>query len=90
MNVLYSINSIIARRRYVFRYRIKITFDNGEQNLADFSKWLEGEVFEFLKDKTYFLEIFVDGQAIACSDGAHLAPETLYLESERDLSCNRP
>jgi hypothetical protein len=58
LNILYSINSIIARRRYVFIYIIKITFDNGEQKIADFSKWLKGEVFEFLKDKTYFLEIF--------------------------------
>jgi len=86
LNVLYSINSIIARRTYVFRYRIKITFDNGEQKIADFSKWLKGEVFEPLKDQTYFWKFFVGGWTIASSNGADIAPETLYLESEPVLS----
>ncbi len=86
MNVLYSINSIIARRRYVFRYRIKITFDNGEQKIADFSKWLKGEVFKHLKNKLIFGSFFVDGQIIALCNDADLAPETLYLESEPVLS----
>ncbi|MDQ3751199.1 MAG: DUF2442 domain-containing protein [Acidobacteriota bacterium] len=54
--------------------------------MADFSKWLKGEVFEPLKVQTYFWKFFVGGLTIACSIGADVAPETLYLESEPVLS----
>ncbi|MCY7376370.1 MAG: DUF2442 domain-containing protein [Pyrinomonadaceae bacterium] len=73
---------VVIDAKYVSDYKIKITFDNGEQKIADFSKWLEGEVFEPLKDKNYFRKFFVDGWTIAWSNGADIAPETLYLESE--------
>lgn len=71
---------IVIAAKYVSDYRIKITFDNGEQKIADFSKWLKGEVFEPLKDKSYFQKFFIDGWTIAWSNGADIAPETLYLE----------
>lgn len=73
---------IVIDAKYVSGYKIKVTFDNGEQKIADFSKWLKGEVFEPLKDKNYFRKFFVDGWTIAWSNGADIAPETLYLESE--------
>lgn len=73
---------IVIDAKYVSDYRIEVTFDNGEQKIADFSKWLKGEVFEPLKDKNYFQKFFVDGWTIAWSNGADIAPETLYLESE--------
>ncbi len=73
---------IVVDAKYISDYKIKITFDNGEQKTADFSKWLKGEVFEPLKDQSYFRKFFVDGWTIAWSNGADIAPETLYLESE--------
>ncbi len=72
---------IVIDAKYVSDYKIKITFDNGEQKIADFSKWLKGEVFEPLKDKNYFRKFFVDGWTISWSNGADIAPETLYHES---------
>ena len=72
---------IVIDAKYVSDYKIKITFDNGEQKIADFSKWLKGEVFEPLKDINYFRKFFVDGWTISWSNGADIAPETLYLES---------
>ena len=54
------------------------------------SKWLKGEVFKHLKNKLIFGSFFVDGQIIALCNDADIAPETLYLESEPVLSCNRP
>ncbi len=57
--MFFTPNFIIARSKYVFRYKVKITFDNGEQTIADFSQWLKGEVFEPLKDKTYFLKFLL-------------------------------
>lgn len=73
---------IVIDAKYVSDYKIKITFDNGEQKIADFSKWLKGEVFEPLKDLEVFRKFFVDGWTIAWSNGADIAPETLYLESK--------
>jgi len=64
---------------WILRFRNK-------QKIADFSKRLTGEVFNPLKNQSYFWKSFVDGQAIAWSTGADLAPETLYLESESVLS----
>jgi hypothetical protein len=72
---------VVIDAKYISDYKIKITFDNGEQKIADFSKWLKGEVFEPLKDKNYFRKFFVDGWTISWSNGADIAPETLYLES---------
>ena len=72
---------IVIDAKYVSDYKIKVTFDNGEQKIADFSKWFKGEVFEPLKDQNYFRKFFVDGWTISWSNGADVAPETLYLES---------
>lgn len=63
-------------------YKIKITFDNGEEKIADCQKWLNGKIFEPLKDLNYFQRFFVDGWSISWPNGADIAPETLYEESE--------
>jgi hypothetical protein len=73
---------VVIGADYVSDYKIKVTFDNGEQRIADFSKWLQGEIFEPLKNKEYFKNFFVDGWTISWSNGADIAPETLYLEGE--------
>jgi Protein of unknown function (DUF2442) len=68
---------------YLEDYKIKVTFDNGEERVADCLKWLNGEVFEPLKDKEYFKKFFVDGWSVAWANGADIAPETLYEQSEK-------
>lgn len=73
---------VVIDAKYISDYKIRVTFDNGEQKIADFSKWLRGGVFEPLKDKKYFRKFFVDGWTISWSNGADIAPETLYEESE--------
>ncbi len=45
---------IDAHYDYVTNYKIKIIFNNGEEKIANFINWLEGEIFELLKDKGYF------------------------------------
>lgn len=75
---------ICVRSRYrIFkRLQIKLTFDNGENRIADCWKWLNGEVFEPLKDIQYFQKFFVDGWSMSWSNGPDIAPETLYEEGE--------
>ena len=72
----------VIQADYLKDYRIKITFDNGQKRVADCAKWVGGGVFEPLKDKKYFRKFFVDGWTISWPNGADIAPETLYLESE--------
>jgi hypothetical protein len=63
-------------------YKIRITFDNGEERIADLAAKLARGVFAPLKDKKYFKTFFVDGWTISWPNGADIAPETLYDESE--------
>jgi len=73
---------VVIDASYLSDYKIKLTFDNGEQKIADCSRWLEGEIFEPLKDQLYFRSFFVDGWTVSWPNGADISPETLYEESE--------
>lgn len=68
----------VISAKYKDNYRIEIEFDNGVKKTIDFKPWLEGPVFEPLKDKNYFKTFFVEGWTIAWPNGADIAPETLY------------
>ena len=59
-------------------YRLHIVFNDGTANTIDFEPWLEGPVFEPLKDPAFFKRAFVDGGTVAWPNGADIAPETLY------------
>ena len=68
----------VIKATYVKGYSIDLTFDDGTQKKVDFSQWLDGPVFEPLKDKKYFKKFFLDGSTVAWPNGADIAPETLY------------
>ena len=59
-------------------YRIHVSFNDQTAKTVDFRKWLEGPVFEPLKDTGYFRRFFVEGGTVAWPNGADIAPETLY------------
>ena len=73
---------VVIDAEYLSDYRIKVTFDNGQERIVDCYKWLKGELFEPLKDKQYFQKFFVDGWTISWPNGADIAPETLYEDRE--------
>lgn len=68
----------VIRADYRGGYSIYLTFNDGLADIVDFSGWLEGPIFEPLKDPAYFQRFFVEGGTVAWPNGADVAPETLY------------
>jgi hypothetical protein len=74
----------VIRAEYRRGHHIRLTFNDGSQKTADFSGWLNGPVFEPLKDEAYFRRFFIDGGTVAWPNGADIAPETLYESRAAD------
>ena len=72
----------VIRAEYRGEYRIHVTFNDGVENTIDFAPWLDGPIFEPLKDRRYFQRFFLDGGTVAWPSGADVAPETLYQRAK--------
>ena len=68
----------VIRATYKQDYIIDLVFDDGTAKAVDFSPWLQGPIFQPLKDKKFFRKFFLEGSTVAWSNGADIAPETLY------------
>jgi hypothetical protein len=68
----------VVRAEYRDGFRIHLTFNDSSEGTLDFRQWLDGPVFEPLKDASYFRRFFVDGGTVVWPNGADIAPETLY------------
>ncbi|HZF12570.1 MAG TPA: DUF2442 domain-containing protein [Thermoanaerobaculia bacterium] len=75
---------IVLRAEYCGGFRIRVIFNDGLETTIDFSEWLEGPIFEPLKDPQYFERFFIDGGTVAWPNGADIAPETLYERAKRN------
>jgi len=73
---------VVIDAKYISDYKIRVTFDNGEERVADLANKLDRGIFLPLQDKKYFKKFFVDGWTISWPNGADIAPETLYDEGE--------
>lgn len=68
----------VVRAEHRGGFRIHLTFNDSSEATVDFRHWLEGPVFEPLKNANYFKRFFVDGGTVVWPNGADIAPETLY------------
>src|SRR5438132_4946451 len=68
----------VVRAEYRGEFRIHLVFDDSSEATVDFRQWLDGPVFEPLKDPNYFSRFFIDGGTVVWPNGADIAPETLY------------
>jgi hypothetical protein len=68
----------VIRATYEGDFRIRLTFHDNLEGTVDFQAWLDGPVFEALKDRAYFQQFFIDGGTVVWPNGADIAPETLY------------
>jgi hypothetical protein len=72
----------VTRAEYRGGYCIHLTFNDGKSATVDFIQWLEGPIFELLKDTAYFQRFFLDGGTVSWPNGADVAPETLYEQAQ--------
>jgi len=68
----------VIQAKYDGGFRIHLTFNDNLQGIVDLESWLEGPIFEPLKDRNYFQRFFLDGGTVVWPNGADIAPETLY------------
>ena len=63
--------------KYIEDYRAQLSFNDGLSGEVDLSNELDGEIFEPLKDKTFFQSFFLEGHTLNWINGADFAPEFL-------------
>jgi hypothetical protein len=67
-------------------FEIRLTFNDGLESTVDFLPWIDGPVFEPLKDRAYFQRFFVEGGTVTWPNGADVAPETLHERAKVNAS----
>ena len=65
---------------YVDNYILHICFSDGFEGEVDFENELDGEIFELLKDISYFRKFTVNQElhTVVWPNGADFAPEFIY------------
>jgi hypothetical protein len=76
----------VIRAAYRGGYRIHLVFSDDSESTIDFEPWLEGEVFEPLRNPSVFRRFFLDGGTVVWPNGADIAPETLYEAAQATRS----
>jgi len=67
----------VTQARYVDDYTVWLSFDDGAQGEIDLSAELYGEIFEPLKDRSFFKSFTLEGYTLSWPNGADFAPEFL-------------
>lgn len=76
----------VIRAEYRGEHRILVAFNDGVEGTVDFSPWLQGPVFEPLRDQGYFQRFFLEGGTVTWPNGADIAPETLYERAKSSVA----
>lgn len=76
----------VIEAHHVGRYRIRLRFSDGAEKTVDFSQWLDGEVFQPLRNVGTFKKFFISGGTVCWPNGADIAPET--LRDAQDVSAS--
>ncbi len=71
----------VIKANYISDYKVEIFFNDGKKGVADLSDTLYGEIFEPLKNVSYFKNFKIEGHTLSWPNGADLAPEYLYFKA---------
>ena len=67
----------VTQAKYIEEYKVWLSFNDGAEGEIELTSEMHGEVFEPLKDKTFFKPFTLDGHTLSWSNGADFAPEFL-------------
>ena len=73
----------ILDAKYLEGYKIEFQFNDGKKKVVDLKSELWGEIFEPLKDMTYFKNFKLNDFTIEWENGADFSPEFLYYWNEQ-------
>lgn len=68
----------VINAEYQQDFKILLKFSDGLTGTVDLKNYLDGKVFEPLKNKNYFKTFSVDSWTIGWENGADFAPEFLH------------
>ena len=71
---------LVKSASYAGDYRLRIRFDDGRTKLVDLSPYLDGPIFEPLKDLSYFkrFQVNKDIDTVVWPNNADFSPDFLY------------
>ena len=74
----------VVEARYVGRFTVHLRFADGTEGDVDLERELDGEVFEPLKNPSYFRQFSVNTElhTLTWPNGADFAPEFLYEKAQ--------
>jgi hypothetical protein len=67
----------VTQAKYCGDYKVWLSFNDGAEGEIDLTSELYGEIFEPLKDKSFFKSFSLEGHTLSWSNGADFAPEFL-------------
>ena len=70
----------VKKANYLSGYSLSLTFEDGGKKVVDLKPYIEGEIFEPLKNIDYFKTFKVNPEldTIVWDNGADLSPDFLY------------
>jgi hypothetical protein len=74
----------IIEAKFVEGHKVWLSFNDGATGEVDLQSELDGEIFEPLKDLSYFKDFEIVGHTLAWPNGADFAPEFLRERIVRD------
>jgi len=83
----------VRKASYISDYKLLLTFEDETIRLVDLESYLDGSIFELLKNREYFKTVRVDPEldTIVWENGADMSPDFLYkIGAEvNELSLNK-
>jgi hypothetical protein len=67
----------VEKAKYINDYKVWLLFNDGAEGEIDLSSELYGEIFEPLKDVSFFKSFTLEGRTLSWCNGADFAPEFL-------------
>ena len=68
----------VTEANYIKNYQLELTFNDGVSGIVDLGNYLNGKVFEPLKNIDYFKKFELDSWTLTWPNESDFAPEFLY------------